>query len=97
MLHRASLAEMAVPYGDPNFPYIRKCAFDVVSSHAHVRVLCQHMTHLLLHLLITSQFVRMLSPGGMWDVRGLARTWQPVMHDSLESIRLWHSDCKAQS
>lgn len=31
VLHRASLAEMAVPYGDPNFPYIRKCAFDVVS------------------------------------------------------------------
>eukprot|EP00879_Flechtneria_rotunda_P011264 GHRR01011766.1.p1 GENE.GHRR01011766.1~~GHRR01011766.1.p1 ORF type:complete len:590 (+),score=170.84 GHRR01011766.1:1269-3038(+) len=29
VLHRASLAEMAVPYGDPNYPYIRKCAFDV--------------------------------------------------------------------
>eukprot|EP00878_Enallax_costatus_P041027 GHUV01047474.1.p1 GENE.GHUV01047474.1~~GHUV01047474.1.p1 ORF type:complete len:109 (-),score=5.07 GHUV01047474.1:280-606(-) len=23
---------MAVPYGDPNFPYIRKCAFDVVGD-----------------------------------------------------------------
>lgn len=29
IIHRASLAEMAVPYGDPNYPYIRKCAFDV--------------------------------------------------------------------
>lgn len=29
VLHRASLVEMAVPYGDPNIPYIRKCAFDV--------------------------------------------------------------------
>ncbi|GLI66897.1 hypothetical protein VaNZ11_010924 [Volvox africanus] len=29
VLHRASLVEMAVPYGDPNVPYIRKCAFDV--------------------------------------------------------------------
>jgi primary-amine oxidase len=29
VLHRASLVEMAVPYGDPNAPYIRKCAFDV--------------------------------------------------------------------
>lgn len=29
VLHRASLAEMAVPYGQPDYPYIRKCAFDV--------------------------------------------------------------------
>lgn len=29
ILHRASLAEMAVPYGDPHEPYHRKCAFDV--------------------------------------------------------------------
>ncbi|KAG2486353.1 hypothetical protein HYH03_014934 [Edaphochlamys debaryana] len=29
VLHRASLVEMAVPYGDPNVPYTRKCAFDV--------------------------------------------------------------------
>ncbi|GFR44735.1 hypothetical protein Agub_g6063 [Astrephomene gubernaculifera] len=29
VLHRGSLVEMAVPYGDPNVPYIRKCAFDV--------------------------------------------------------------------
>jgi primary-amine oxidase len=29
VLHRASLVEMAVPYGDPNPPYQRKCAFDV--------------------------------------------------------------------
>lgn len=29
ILKRASLVEMAVPYGDPNPPYERKCAFDV--------------------------------------------------------------------
>lgn len=29
ILNRASLVEMAVPYGDPNPPYQRKCAFDV--------------------------------------------------------------------
>ncbi|KAG2422471.1 hypothetical protein HXX76_015995 [Chlamydomonas incerta] len=29
VLHRASLVEMAVPYGDPHVPYIRKCALDV--------------------------------------------------------------------
>lgn len=29
ILNRASLVEMAVPYGDPNPPYERKCAFDV--------------------------------------------------------------------
>ncbi|KAI8475788.1 MAG: copper amine oxidase [Monoraphidium minutum] len=29
ILHRASLVEMAVPYGDPNQPYVRKCAFDI--------------------------------------------------------------------
>ena len=29
VLHRASLVEMAVPYGDPNPPFPRKCAFDV--------------------------------------------------------------------
>lgn len=29
ILYRASLVEMAVPYGDPNEPYVRKCAFDV--------------------------------------------------------------------
>jgi len=29
VIHRASLSEMAVPYGDPNYPYIRKCALDV--------------------------------------------------------------------
>ncbi|KAL7529699.1 hypothetical protein ACHAWF_003087 [Thalassiosira exigua] len=29
ILNRASLVEMAVPYGDPNPPYTRKCAFDV--------------------------------------------------------------------
>ena len=29
VLNRASLVEMAVPYGDPNPPYTRKCAFDV--------------------------------------------------------------------
>ncbi|WIA35530.1 hypothetical protein OEZ86_003956 [Tetradesmus obliquus] len=28
VLHRASLSEMTVPYGDPNYPYIRKCAMD---------------------------------------------------------------------
>ena len=28
-MHRASLVEMAVPYGDPNAPFQRKCAFDV--------------------------------------------------------------------
>lgn len=27
--HRLSLVEMAVPYGDPREPYVRKCAFDV--------------------------------------------------------------------
>jgi primary-amine oxidase len=27
-VHRASLVEMAVPYGDPNPPFERKCAFD---------------------------------------------------------------------
>eukprot|EP00127_Corallochytrium_limacisporum_P002978 Clim_evm25s144 gene=Clim_evmTU25s144 len=27
--HRIALNEMAVPYGDPNVPYVRKCAFDV--------------------------------------------------------------------
>eukprot|EP00386_Alphamonas_edax_P011931 GDKI01037483.1.p1 GENE.GDKI01037483.1~~GDKI01037483.1.p1 ORF type:complete len:685 (-),score=249.03 GDKI01037483.1:774-2828(-) len=26
---RASLVEMAVPYADPNIPFVRKCAFDV--------------------------------------------------------------------
>lgn len=29
VLHRASLVEMAVPYGDVHPPYTRKCAFDV--------------------------------------------------------------------
>jgi primary-amine oxidase len=29
ILHRASLVEMAVPYGDPRAPFQRKCAFDV--------------------------------------------------------------------
>ena len=29
VVHRASLVEMAVPYGDPYPPYPRKCAFDV--------------------------------------------------------------------
>ena len=29
IVHRASLVEMAVPYGDPNAPFQRKCAFDV--------------------------------------------------------------------
>jgi primary-amine oxidase len=29
IVHRASLVEMAVPYGDPHPPYQRKCAFDV--------------------------------------------------------------------
>ncbi|WIA30543.1 hypothetical protein OEZ86_000626 [Tetradesmus obliquus] len=29
VLHRASLVEMAVPYGDPREPFQRKCAFDV--------------------------------------------------------------------
>ena len=29
VLNRASLVEMAVPYGDPHFPFQRKCAFDV--------------------------------------------------------------------
>jgi primary-amine oxidase len=29
IMNRASLVEMAVPYGDPHFPYQRKCAFDV--------------------------------------------------------------------
>ena len=29
VLHRMSLVEMCVPYGDPNPPYQRKCAFDV--------------------------------------------------------------------
>ncbi len=28
-MHRASLVEMAVPYGDPNAPFQRKCAFDM--------------------------------------------------------------------
>ncbi|MEW5306570.1 MAG: hypothetical protein WDW36_009026 [Sanguina aurantia] len=27
--HRLSLVEMAVPYGDPREPFVRKCAFDV--------------------------------------------------------------------
>ena len=29
ILYRASLVEMAVPYGDVNEPFQRKCAFDV--------------------------------------------------------------------
>jgi primary-amine oxidase len=29
VVHRASLVEMAVPYGDPHPPFQRKCAFDV--------------------------------------------------------------------
>ena len=29
ILHRGSLVEMAVPYGDVNEPFQRKCAFDV--------------------------------------------------------------------
>ncbi|BDA50132.1 Primary amine oxidase [Coccomyxa sp. Obi] len=29
ILHRGSLVEMAVPYGDPHAPFQRKCAFDV--------------------------------------------------------------------
>ncbi|MEW5302648.1 MAG: hypothetical protein WDW36_005411 [Sanguina aurantia] len=29
ILHRISLVEMAVPYGQPNSPYNRKCAFDI--------------------------------------------------------------------
>jgi primary-amine oxidase len=29
VLHRASLSEMAVPYGEPHAPYVRKCALDV--------------------------------------------------------------------
>jgi primary-amine oxidase len=29
VMNRGSLVEMAVPYGDPNYPYQRKCAFDV--------------------------------------------------------------------
>ena len=29
VIHRASLVEMAVPYGDVNEPFPRKCAFDV--------------------------------------------------------------------
>ncbi|KAA6416614.1 MAG: Cu2+-containing amine oxidase [Trebouxia sp. A1-2] len=29
IIHRASLVEMAVPYGDPNAPFQRKCAFDM--------------------------------------------------------------------
>ncbi|KAJ9530268.1 hypothetical protein QJQ45_023557, partial [Haematococcus lacustris] len=29
VLHRASLVEMIVPYGDPNYPYVRKSALDV--------------------------------------------------------------------
>ena len=29
VLNRASLVEMAVPYGDPHEPFHRKCAFDV--------------------------------------------------------------------
>lgn len=29
VFHRMSLVEMAVPYGDPGYPYVRKCAFDV--------------------------------------------------------------------
>jgi len=29
VMHRASLVEMIVPYGDPNYPYVRKSALDV--------------------------------------------------------------------
>ncbi|EFJ39825.1 copper amine oxidase [Volvox carteri f. nagariensis] len=29
VMHRLSLVEMAVPYADPRYPYVRKCAFDV--------------------------------------------------------------------
>lgn len=29
IMHRGSLVEMAVPYGDPREPFQRKCAFDV--------------------------------------------------------------------
>jgi Cu2+-containing amine oxidase len=29
IMHRGSLVEMAVPYGDPHEPFTRKCAFDV--------------------------------------------------------------------
>ena len=35
ILHRASLVEMCVPYGDPNPPYERKCAFDVGGRSHH--------------------------------------------------------------
>ncbi|KAK9825988.1 hypothetical protein WJX74_003459 [Apatococcus lobatus] len=30
IIHRASLAEIIVPYGDPRHPFERKCAFDIV-------------------------------------------------------------------
>lgn len=37
ILHRASLVEMIVPYGDPNYPYVRKSALDV-GDYGMVRV-----------------------------------------------------------
>ena len=36
VLHRMSLVEMCVPYGDPNPPYQRKCAFDVSPRLCHI-------------------------------------------------------------
>ena len=35
IVHRASLVEMAVPYGAPQEPFTRKCAFDVGGSCGH--------------------------------------------------------------
>jgi primary-amine oxidase len=30
VIYRASTAEIIVPYGDPRYPFNRKCAFDVM-------------------------------------------------------------------
>ena len=36
VLHRASLVEMSVPYGDPHPPFQRKCAFDVKQTTMNI-------------------------------------------------------------
>ena len=35
IMHRMSLTEIIVPYGDPRHPFETKCAYDVVSPQPH--------------------------------------------------------------
>lgn len=51
VIHRASLVEIIVPYGDPREPYHNKCAFDVLDyglgmSAASLELGCDCLGHI---------------------------------------------------